>query len=204
MDESTINIVAMPLCHVGGTSWALGGMSVGGRTIIVREVIPSALLGIIESRVATQALFAPAVVQALLADPARARSALRSLKVLAYGGSPMSAPLMGRTLHVLPTTPLYSGYVMTETSGVFCVLGPDEHRDQRRAYLRASAGRPVPGNEVRVVDPATGTDVRPGKVGEFWVRSEQGDGRVLEHAAGHQGGAHPRRLVAHRRRRPHR
>jgi acyl-CoA synthetase (AMP-forming)/AMP-acid ligase II len=56
---------------------------------------------------------------------------------------------------------------------VFCVLGPDEHRDQRRAYLRASAGRPMRGNEVRVVDPATGTDVTPGEVGEFWVRSEQ-------------------------------
>jgi acyl-CoA synthetase (AMP-forming)/AMP-acid ligase II len=54
---------------------------------------------------------------------------------------------------------------MTETSGVFCVLGPDEHRDQRRAYLRASAGRPLPGNEVRVVGPATGTDVTPGEVG---------------------------------------
>ena len=31
----------------------------------------------------------------------------------------------------------------------------------------------MPGNEVRVVDPATGTDVRPGEVGEFWVRSGQ-------------------------------
>jgi acyl-CoA synthetase (AMP-forming)/AMP-acid ligase II len=173
MDEAAINIVAMPLFHVGGTSWALGSMSVGGRTIIVREVIPSALLAVIESREATHAFFVPAVVQTLLADPARARSALRSLKVLAYGGSPMPAPLMERTLSVLPAIPLYSVYGMTETSGVFCVLGPGEHRDQRRAYLRASAGRPLPGNEVRVVGPATSTDVAPGEVGEFWVRSEQ-------------------------------
>jgi acyl-CoA synthetase (AMP-forming)/AMP-acid ligase II len=50
MDENTINIVAMPLFHVGGTSWALGSMSAGGRTIIVREAIPGALLGLIESR----------------------------------------------------------------------------------------------------------------------------------------------------------
>ena len=64
-------------------------------------------------------------------------------------------------------------YGMTEASGVFCVLGPDEHRDPRRAQLRASAGRPLPGNEVRVVDPATGADARPGEVGEFWVRSGQ-------------------------------
>ena len=173
MDEGTINIVAMPLFHVGGTSWALGSMSAGGRTIIAREPVPGALLGLIESRKATHAFFVPAVAGMLLADPARARSALRSLKVLAYGGSPMPAPLMERTLGVLPATPLYSVYGMTETSGVLCVLGPDEHRDQQRAYLRASAGRPLPGNEVRVVDPETRADVLPGEAGEFWVRSDQ-------------------------------
>jgi acyl-CoA synthetase (AMP-forming)/AMP-acid ligase II len=172
MDESTINIVAMPLFHVGGTSWALGSMSASSRTIIVREPIPGALLGLIESRQATHAFFVPVVVGMLLADPARARSALRSLRVLAYGGSPMPAPLMERTLTVLPA-PLYSVYGMTEASGVFCCLGPDERRDPRRARLRASAGRPLPGNEVRVVDPATGADVQPGEAGEFWVRSEQ-------------------------------
>ena len=173
MDQSTINVVAMPLFHVGGTSWALGSMSAGGRTIIVREPVPSALLGLLESREATHVFFVPAMAGMLLADPAQASSGLRSLKVLAYGGSPMPATLMERTLSVLPATPLNSVYGMTETSGVFCVLGPDEHRDQRRAYLRASAGRPLPGNEVRVVDPATGTDVSPGEVGEFWVRSDQ-------------------------------
>ena len=39
MDEGTINIVAMPLCHVGGTSWALGSMNADGRMPIVREPV---------------------------------------------------------------------------------------------------------------------------------------------------------------------
>jgi len=130
-------------------------------------VIPSALLGIIESREATHAFFVPAVVQALLADPAQGRSALRSLKVLAYGGSPMPAPLMERTLNVLPAIPLYSVYGMTETSGVFCVW------DQMSTAISGApifAHRPAgrcAGNEVRVVDPATGTDVTPAK----WANS---------------------------------
>ncbi|MDX2600345.1 long-chain-fatty-acid--CoA ligase [Streptomyces caniscabiei] len=172
MDESTVNVVAMPLFHVGGTSWALGSMSVGARTVIVREIIPAALLDLIEARSATHAFFVPAVIQMLLGDPTRARTVLGALKVLGYGGSPMPAPLMKRTLSTL-TTPLYSVYGMTELSGVFCLLGPEEHRDERRGHLLASAGRPLPGNEVRVVDPATGEDVGAGRVGEFWVRSEQ-------------------------------
>jgi acyl-CoA synthetase (AMP-forming)/AMP-acid ligase II len=147
-------------------------MSVGATTVLVREVVPTELLDLIESRRATHAFLVPAVIQMLLADPDRAREALGSLDVLGYGGSPMPAPLMERVLATLPT-PLYSVYGMTEMSGVFCVLGPDEHRDEHRTHLRASAGRPLPGTEVRVVDPTTGADVAPGEVGEFWVRSAQ-------------------------------
>src|SRR2546423_2903684 len=112
-----------------------------------------------------------AVSQMLLAEDGGAE-ATAGLQVIGHGGSPMLAPLMERTLETLPT-PLYSVYGMTEMSGVFCVLGPEEHRDPQRTHLRASAGRPLPGSEVRVVDPVTGADVEPGEVGEFWVRSEQ-------------------------------
>lgn len=172
LDETSTNIVAMPLFHVGGTSWALGGMSVGARTVLVREVVPAALLDLIEATRATHAFFVPAVIHALIDDGERARTATAHLSVLGYGGSPMPAPLMERALSVL-ATPLHSVYGMTEMSGVFCALGPREHRDEQRTHLRASAGRPLPGTEVRVVDPATGTDVEPGELGEFWVRSEQ-------------------------------
>jgi long-chain acyl-CoA synthetase len=34
-------------------------------------------------------------------------------------------------------------------------------------------GRPLPGVEVRVVDPDTGIDVEPGTVGELWVNTSQ-------------------------------
>jgi acyl-CoA synthetase (AMP-forming)/AMP-acid ligase II len=34
-------------------------------------------------------------------------------------------------------------------------------------------GRPLPGVEVRVVDPDTGRDVAPGAVGELWVNTSQ-------------------------------
>ena len=172
MDADSINVVAMPLFHVGGTSWALGGLSAGARTVLVREVVPAALLDLIESTRATHAFLVPAVIHALLEEGERARTATVSLDVLGYGGSPMPAPLMERVLSSLPT-PLHSVYGMTEMSGVFCALGPDEHRDEQRTHLRASAGRPLPGNEVRVVEPATGDDVERGELGEFWVRSQQ-------------------------------
>lgn len=171
MDESTVNLVAMPLFHVGGTSWALGSMYAGGRTIIARDAVPADLLKVIKDEQVTHAFFVPALIQMLLAQP-DVVEATKSLQVIGYGGSPMPAPLMEKTLATLDT-PLYSVYGMTEMSGAFCVLGPDDHRDPARAHLRASAGRPLPGSDVRVVDPNSGEEAPLGEVGEFWVKSPQ-------------------------------
>ncbi|MFI5627047.1 long-chain-fatty-acid--CoA ligase [Nocardioides sp. NPDC051685] len=171
MDESTVNLVAMPLFHVGGTSWAIGGMYAGGLTIVAREAVPADLLATIRDHQVTHAFFVPALIQMLLAQDDIVE-ATKSLQVIGYGGSPMPAPLMDKTLATL-STPLYSVYGMTEMSGVFCVLGPDDHRNPERPQLRASAGRPLPGSEVRVVNPSSGKDSAPGEVGEFWVKSPQ-------------------------------
>jgi acyl-CoA synthetase (AMP-forming)/AMP-acid ligase II len=171
MDAETVNLVAMPLFHVGGTSWALGSMHAGGRTIIAREVVPADVLRVIAEEQVTHAFFVPAVIQMLLGQD-NIVEATAGLKVIGYGGSPMPAPLMAKTLATIDT-PMYSVYGMTEMSGVFCVLGPDDHRNPERRHLHASAGRPLNGTIVRVVDPNTGEDLPVGGVGEFWVKSDQ-------------------------------
>jgi len=45
---------------------------------------------------------------------------------------------------------------------------PDDHRDPNRV---GSVGLPLPGVEVRIVDPDTGIDVQNGSVGELWVNT---------------------------------
>ena len=37
-------LVAMPLFHIGGTGWALSGMSRGGHSVIVRDIDPVEVL----------------------------------------------------------------------------------------------------------------------------------------------------------------
>jgi acyl-CoA synthetase (AMP-forming)/AMP-acid ligase II len=58
----------------------------------------------------------------------------------------------------------------TETLGAYTSLLPEDHRDPNRV---GSVGKPLPGVEVRVVDPDTGTDVEAGVVGELWVNTIQ-------------------------------
>jgi acyl-CoA synthetase (AMP-forming)/AMP-acid ligase II len=174
-----VNMVAMPLFHVGGSSWALNSMSVGGRTLVVREVVPDAVLDQITAERVTHAFFVPAVYGFFLQLADVAERDYSSLRCLGYGGAPMPPPLMRRCLETFPVD-FYQVYGMTELSGASCVLDPAAHRDPAHPERLLSAGRPVTGVEVKVVDPQTLAEVPTGTVGEIWVRSDQ-------HMAGYWG-----------------
>jgi long-chain acyl-CoA synthetase len=70
----------------------------------------------------------------------------------------------------LPHVAFANVFGQTETLGAYTTLLPQDHRDPARA---GSVGRPLPGVDVRVVDPASGDDVEPGTVGELWVNTTQ-------------------------------
>ncbi|MBK1783114.1 long-chain-fatty-acid--CoA ligase [Prauserella cavernicola] len=169
--RDAVNLVAMPLFHVGGTSWALAGMSRGCETIVVREVIPEEILAQFGRDRVTHAFFVPAVFGFLLRVPGVGDHDYSSLRCLGYGGSPMPTPLLRQALDTFPVG-FYQVYGMTEASGVFAVLGPGDHRATGHPERLTSAGLPVPGVEVRVTDPATGAPVADGEPGEFQLRGE--------------------------------
>ena len=62
---------------------------------------------------------------------------------------------------------------MTEISGVATLLTDQAHRDSTHPELLASGGLPLPGVEVRIVDPVTLEDVNPGEKAEIWLCSAQ-------------------------------
>jgi acyl-CoA synthetase (AMP-forming)/AMP-acid ligase II len=75
-----------------------------------------------------------------------------------------------RAMAALPHVAFANVFGQTETLGAYTTLMPDDHRDPARA---GSVGRPLPGVDVRVVDPASGVDVEAGTVGELWVNTTQ-------------------------------
>ena len=166
------NLVAMPLFHVGGTSYAMFGVYAGAPTTFTREPDPASLLAAFGSG-ATHAFLVPAVVSGLLAGGQRAVAALSGLKYLLYGAAPMPLPMLRRALAAWPRLNFVQVYGQTELAGVISALSPQAHRDASREDLLLSAGTLLPGAQVRVVDPATGQDVATGQPGEFWFRSAQ-------------------------------
>jgi acyl-CoA synthetase (AMP-forming)/AMP-acid ligase II len=166
------NLVAMPLFHVGGTSYAMFGVYAGAPTTFTREPDPASLLAAFGSGV-THAFLVPAVISGLLAAGDRGIAALSGLKYLLYGAAPMPLPVLRQALAAWPALNFVQVYGQTELSGVISALPPRAHRDTAREDLLLSAGILLPGAQVRVVDPATGQDVAVGQPGEFWFRSGQ-------------------------------
>lgn len=171
MSEASVNLVAMPLFHIGGCGYGSSTMMAGGHTVLMAEVNIPEILTLIERHRVTHTFLVPALVQILIATPGVEEADLSSLDLLMYGASPMGDVLLRKAMAVLECRFIHA-YGMTEASGTIVNLGPEDHvLDGPRSRLLASCGRALPWVELEVVDPAAGRKAPRGTVGELWVRT---------------------------------
>jgi long-chain acyl-CoA synthetase len=169
----TVSLVAMPLFHIGGTGWALGGMSRGGHSVILRDIDPAALLALVQRHRITHTFVVPAVLMFVLATPELATTDVSSLRTVFYGAAPVSEDLLTRSIQALDCD-FAQVYGLTETTGAITSLLPEDHDPTGpRSRLLQSAGRALPHVELRIVDPDSGLELAVGSVGEIWTRSDQ-------------------------------
>jgi long-chain acyl-CoA synthetase len=173
IDEQSMSLVCMPLFHVGGGFWAMLGMYFGLPAVLQHEIVPAETIELIERHGVTHAVFAPAIMQFILALP-QARSAdFSSLDCIVYGASPISEDVLRASIRTFRCRFLQA-YGLTETSGGVVVLGAEDHDpDGPFAHRLRAAGKPTPGTEMRIVDSETLDDVPVGTVGEVLIRSRQ-------------------------------
>jgi long-chain acyl-CoA synthetase len=173
LSPDAVNMVAMPLFHIGGGGWAVAGQYEGARSVIVREMDPAALIGLIASERITHGFLVPAVLQFMLMVPGAADADYSSLQVLVYGASPISEEVLAASVTTFQCK-FWQAYGLTETTGAVVNLSPEDHdvNGPNRHRLR-SCGLPGPGVEVRIVDTDTLQDCEVGEVGEIWIRSAQ-------------------------------
>lgn len=167
----SVNLVAMPMFHVGGLGYGLMSLSQGGHTVLLQQPSPAPVLEAIARHRVTHAFFVPTVIQSLLDAPNVAALNLRSLERIVYGASPISGSLLERALRVFGCG-FNHAYGMTETAGTVVTLQPEEHdASGPNQHRLQSCGRAVPWVELSVRNPTTGVPVESGEVGEIWIRS---------------------------------
>ncbi|CAN1510028.1 CaiC Acyl-CoA synthetases (AMP-forming)/AMP-acid ligases II [Burkholderiaceae bacterium] len=172
MGPDCVNLVAMPMFHIGGCGYGTSAMTVGGHTILMREVNTSKMVELIAQHRVTHTFLVPTVVQSLLDVPGVMQADLSSFKWLMYGAAPMGDVLLRHAMDMLRCE-FIQAYGMTETSGSVVLLPPSDHEPEGpRAKLLQSVGRAVDWVQLRVVNPTTQQDVPTGEVGEIWIQSE--------------------------------
>jgi len=173
LSPDAVNLVAMPLFHIGGGGWAVAGMYEGATSVIVRELNPAALVTMIGELGITHAFLVPAVLQFMLAMPGADEADFSSLRVIVYGASPISEEVLAKSVRVFGCK-FWQAYGLTETTGAVVNLAPDDHDvDGPNKHRLRSCGLPGPGVEVKIVDGDDDVEVPTGEVGEIWIRSKQ-------------------------------
>ena len=171
-DPGDKSLVAMPLFHVGGSSYIMFSLHDGIPSIITRDPDGASLAAAILAG-ANRVFLVPAVLAQVLQSGEQAISVFSRLKTYFYGAAPMPLPLLRQAIEVWPDTDFVQVYGLTEVSGVATHLMAPEHRDPDHQERLVSAGRALPGVELRIVDPVTLADVPAGGPGEVWMRTPQ-------------------------------
>ena len=139
---------------------------------MTREPDGASLAGAIMAG-ANRTFLVPAVLAQVLQSGDDAVKLFGRLRTYTYGASPMPPPLLRAAMAAWPDTDFMQVYGLTEVAGVATHLLPEAHRDAEHPERLLSAGQPVPGVEVRIVDPATLEDLPVGEHGEIWLRTKQ-------------------------------
>jgi long-chain acyl-CoA synthetase len=166
--EDPVLLIVAPVFHVAGGVWTMYGLRLGARVVLVADASPGHVLGTLQAQGVTHAQLVPAMLRAIVDSGAVGAHDLSALSLVAYGSSPITPALLTAARAALGCD-FVQVYGLTETGGTVCTLSAEEH-DEAGAHL-GSAGRPVPGAEVRVLDPVDRRSVLPpGEVGEVALR----------------------------------
>lgn len=171
--EGSVLLNALPAFHIAGIGVALMTHAHGGPSVLFPEFDPPGVLDAIERHRITHSFLVPAMIQFLLQVPGADARDYSSLRCISYGASPITERVLVDALRTFRCD-FVQVYGLTETTGAITALAPEDHvTEGPRAALLRSAGKPIRGVELRVVDTATGLDLPEGEVGEIWIRTHQ-------------------------------
>ena len=174
-NDHCVQLHTIPLFHVNGWGTPHFVTLIGGRHVLLAKFDPEQVLSTIERERVTHVFLVPTMATALVSAPSFASADLSSLRRIKLGGA-AAPPAIVRTLSErLPGCHVSAGYGLSETSPILTTaqikagLGPTP---QEGALIRSTAGLPLPGVRIEVLDDKNCPLPHDGKsTGEICVRS---------------------------------
>jgi fatty-acyl-CoA synthase len=158
----------VPFYHCFGCVLGTICAAVYGATMVVpaESFDAPGTLDAIEKELATVLYGVPTMFIAELHDPGRPGRDLSSLRTGIMAGSPCPIETMRAVVNDLGCRDITIGYGQTEASPIITQTRTDDPLELRVETV----GRPIPGVEVRIIDPATGEVLPENRQGELCAR----------------------------------
>ncbi len=160
--------IPVPLYHCFGC--VLGSLCsiVHGSTMVFpgESFHAGAALQAIETECCTAVYGVPTMFIAMLENAHFCEKRLGSLRTGIMAGSPCPIELMKRVTGEMGASQLTIGYGQTEASPLITQTRADDSLELRVGTI----GRPFPGVEAKIIDPATGSELKDGEQGELCGR----------------------------------
>jgi len=167
-------LIVAPLYHAAAAVTSFCTVQMGGALYIQEDFVPADVVRALSEEHIRMALLVPAMIQfCLSAVPDVAERDYGDLELMVYGASPIAEATLRRALEVFQCE-FIQGYGMTETTAASTYLFQADHRAalDGRSELLLSAGRPLLGTEIRIVD-ENDREVPRGTIGEVAIRGPQ-------------------------------
>jgi fatty-acyl-CoA synthase len=127
---------------------------------------PGATLAAIAAERCTAVYGVPTMFVRMLEHPDFGRLDLSSLRTGIMSGAPCPLPLMEQVVAQLGASEICIGYGQTEASPIITFTSADDPLEVRCGTV----GKPIPGVEVKLIDPLTKGEPSPGQPGELCAR----------------------------------
>ena len=159
-------LVVNPFFHAFGLKAGILASLLKGATIVPQPVfdVNQVMQRVVEERI-TMLPGPPAVFQSILDHPELDRFDMSSLRLTVTGAAVVPLELVMRMRAELAFETIVTGYGLTEATGIVTMCRHDDDPE----IIANTAGRPIPGVEVHVVDD-DGKEVGVGQPGEVVVR----------------------------------
>jgi acyl-CoA synthetase (AMP-forming)/AMP-acid ligase II len=157
----------LPMFHIAAVLPMLAVFDVGGTYLTMGYFDAGVALRMLEEYQVTAAYPSfVTIMQGLIYHPDFPKRNLQSLRLMNSNFAVQPPGVAEPIMAAMPDAVQVGSFGMTEASGTVCTGSPDEPEERRIARL----GKPLPGLEVRIVDPESKHDVHVGLRGEVLVR----------------------------------
>jgi fatty-acyl-CoA synthase len=147
-------LIVAPLYHAAAAVTTFSCVKWGGTLYIQEDFNPVEVARALADEEIVVAMLVPAMIQALLVHvPDIAGRRYDALQTIIYGASPIAEQTLRKAVDVFKCG-FAQAYGMTETTAVLTTLLPHNHEAALagQPHLLLSAGRPIVGVELRIVD----------------------------------------------------